>query len=587
MLLPQIIMIFSAVPTIFNWLKLKLASRNPKLAQEKCLKRIIKQHANTSFGMQHRFRCIDNHEAYVNQVSVQTYDTLSGYMQVQRETGKEILTKDNHILYLKTSGTTQSSKFIPYTQVGYDQLSKQQCVAAYQCRKLFPRAFDGNQLIIAGSSIEGYLSNGAPYGSATGVMRACLQSWMKSKLTLPTCLSSISDYDLKYYLIALFAIADRTVTHIITANPSSLIRIMEVINRHSDRLIAAIHNGRCDYVDRTIERLPNTLQDRIKKHLNLKIKPNPKNAHFLSQIANRNPKNEMQCTDLWPNLTLLTTWTSGSVSIPLNNFLKQIPNKVEVYDPGYLASECRFTVTIDKNSQSGLPLINDHYYEFIETDIVDDINGDGNWLIQNNDNPPNNLNVGVKTQGLHELEVGKKYYIIVTTNTGLYRYFINDIIIVTSFYKNTPLIKFLQKGKGVTSLTGEKLHESQLLQSVTDACHDHNLDPVYIHALANEEALNYDVYVESSDALQKDRKLLKSMEVKIDEAISEHNCEYREKRAGNRLKKPCLYFLRPGCYEYYKKHLMKKGHRETQFKTVSIGYKRCNDFEFEKFVISL
>ena len=56
-----------------------------------------------------------------------------------------------------------------------------------------------------------------------------------------------------------------------------------------------------------------------------------------------------------------------------------------------------------------------------------------------------------------------------STQTGLYRYFMNDIVRVTGKFHETPTIQFVQKGKGVTNITGEKLYESQVIQAVLSA----------------------------------------------------------------------------------------------------------------------
>ena len=66
-----------------------------------------------------------------------------------------------------------------------------------------------------------------------------------------------------------------------------------------------------------------------------------------------------------------------------------------------------------------------------------------------------------------ELEAGQRYYVLITTASGLYRYFMNDLLEVTGFFHRTPLLRFVQKGKGVTNLTGEKLYEAQMIESVS------------------------------------------------------------------------------------------------------------------------
>ena len=68
---------------------------------------------------------------------------------------------------------------------------------------------------------------------------------------------------------------------------------------------------------------------------------------------------------------------------------------------------------------------------------------------------------------LDEIEEGEQYYVFTTTQGGLYRYDIDDIIEVTGRFNETPTIRFVQKGKGITNLTGEKLYESQLIQAIS------------------------------------------------------------------------------------------------------------------------
>jgi hypothetical protein len=45
----------------------------------------------------------------------------------------------------------------------------------------------------------------------------------------------------------------------------------------------------------------------------------------------------------------------------------------------------------------------------------------------------------------------------------------NDIVEVAGHDRQTPLIRFVQKGKGVVSFTGEKLYEVQVIAAVDKA----------------------------------------------------------------------------------------------------------------------
>ena len=83
---------------------------------------------------------------------------------------------------------------------------------------------------------------------------------------------------------------------------------------------------------------------------------------------------------------------------------------------------------------------------------------------------------------LHELKQGKQYYIFATTFDGLYRYNINDIVKVKEFYLNTPCLEFVQKGKGTTNITGEKLYENQLVKAVKKAQKKFNYPSLFLFA---------------------------------------------------------------------------------------------------------
>ena len=67
------------------------------------------------------------------------------------------------------------------------------------------------------------------------------------------------------------------------------------------------------------------------------------------------------------------------------------------------------------------------------------------------------------SSAIDRFEVGRRYFVFVTTGSGLYRYDMNDIVEVVGLHERTPLIRFIQKGKGVVSFTGEKLYETQVI----------------------------------------------------------------------------------------------------------------------------
>ena len=99
--------------------------------------------------------------------------------------------------------------------------------------------------------------------------------------------------------------------------------------------------------------------------------------------------------------------------------------------------------------------------------------------------------------------------------TGLYRYFMNDLVEVTGFFQKTPLLRFVQKGKGVTNLTGEKLYEAQVIDAVQGELPRCGVTPTFFVMVADDQAMAYRLMVE----VQTDcRRRVPSAEPSIDAA---------------------------------------------------------------------
>jgi hypothetical protein len=87
-----------------------------------------------------------------------------------------------------------------------------------------------------------------------------------------------------------------------------------------------------------------------------------------------------------------------------------------------------------------------HFFEFQEADASEDRGG---------------------CRLAHELEVGGRYRVILTTGGGLYRYELRDEVQVAGFLHQCPLLRFLGKADRVSDLVGEKLAEPHV-RSVLD-----------------------------------------------------------------------------------------------------------------------
>ena len=154
---------------------------------------------------------------------------------------------------------------------------------------------------------------------------------------------------------------------------------------------------------------------------------------------------------------------------------------------------------------------------------------------------------------------------LVTTSAGLYRYNMNDLLEITGFYNQFPLIKFIQKINGTVSMTGEKLHERQFIDAVHEAEKETGKDALFFIGFADVEKSNYKFYYEFAGqniSLAEAEKFT----ALVDTRLQEFNPEYRDKRASNRVKAPDTALLPPDSFGRFKAACIDRGYRDGQFK---------------------
>lgn len=159
----------------------------------------------------------------------------------------------------------------------------------------------------------------------------------------------------------------------------------------------------------------------------------------------------------------------------------------------------------------------------------------------------------------------------------------NDLVEVADFFHATPLLRFVQKGRGVTSLTGEKLYESQAIDGVCSVALKYGFASRFFMMVADDRASAYQLFLELGDAAPPDAL---EVAVQIDHRLGELNIEYHGKRASGRLKPLSVVWLKPGTGEAYKVACVLAGQREGQFKPVVLQYHKDLRFAFDDYAIS-
>ncbi|MEQ1759370.1 MAG: GH3 auxin-responsive promoter family protein [Vicinamibacterales bacterium] len=525
-----------AVNGVRYWRPLAAQLRDPAAAQAAALQRILGANASTAFGRQHGFASASTPDAYRARTPIQDYETLRPWVESQRTTGAQALTVEAPLFYAQTSGSTGAPKYIPVTPTALKGYKSEQALFTYLQYRACPEAFRGRAWGIMGAASEGHLDSGHIVGSVSGHLYSALPSALQARFVIPPEVSSIHDYETKYLVILRLALGVDDVTYLGSPNPSTFVRLLAMLNERRDLLARSLEAGT----------LPDGVE--VSGEVSTAIAPRLRRRPEMAR-ALRSDK-PLTYASLWPGIRLITTWTGGSCGIALETLRRTLPAGCTVMELGYQATEFRGTLALEAEVAGGVPPLHHHFFEFVEQ---------AEW------------EAGGRTCiGLERLVAGGRYYVLVTTAAGLYRYTMNDIVEVTGFFERSPLLRFVQKGKGITSVTGEKLYESQAIEAVQKATGAYAVTTSFFLLVADETSPAYHLYVELDGGHVESAVLARA----VDAHLGGLNLEYQSKRGSGRLGAVRATRLKPGAGDAFKRAAVAAGQREGQFKPAVLHYRR-------------
>ena len=531
--------------------RFEIATQDPVAAQQRKLGEILTANRSTEYGRDHGFARIDDLRRYRRYVPTITYEDIRRRVERMAAGEHNVLTAEAPVMFAMTSGTTGDPKLIPVTPTcrGRDH-ADQMRVWLHHARLAHPRLVSGKIVSLVSPAVAGQTPAGIPYGSTSGMMYRDMNPLVRRCYAAPYEVSEIEDYDAVYYTVMRLALA-ADVSMLATANPSSIQKLVETAEAHADSLLRDVHDGTlCPDVD---------VQPEIRKLVERRLSRDPSKARKLSEARKRR-EGRLLPVDYWPDLKLIACWKGGTVGNAVERFPewfdpdgKKMP---AVRDWGYLSSEARGSIPLSDDGDGGVLTVSTNVFEFVPVDDLE----------KNHDDPEL-----WRFLGVGELEIGRQYYVFITTTGGLYRYDINDVIEVVGAYNRTPVISFRRKGRGMTSMTGEKLSENQFIDAMTEAAKSLDLTLCHFRAEPDAEKSRYVFKVELETPLQESRQA--DLLERIDETLCSVNLEYKAKRASGRLHAPLLQIMKPGWHEDEQKKAVEDGKPVFQSKDVHLDSK--------------
>ncbi|MFN8659733.1 MAG: GH3 auxin-responsive promoter family protein [Candidatus Obscuribacterales bacterium] len=510
------------------------ALRTPLPAQHDKLMQVIKANENTAFGQKHNFAKINSISDYQSLVPPNTYEDLQPYIERVMNGRRGQLTNEDVVMFATTSGTTGKPKYIPITPSHLKDYTHAFQVQNYKMIVDYPGAPLGTYMIFSSNDEEGRTAAGIPFGSVSGLLRQRQSSLVQKYFALPHQVSRIKDVEVKYYVMLRLALC-QDVSAILGCNPSSMLLLADQMQERAEELISDIAEGTL----RKAFMPPPAIAEPLSRHfVHDRVR-----AQELQRILDKHGRLTPEL--VWPNMAMLSCWKGG----PMSFYLDRLPaayGDLPIRDFGYMASEGRGTISISHQGAGGVVALTCHFFEFVPENEKDSPN-------------PTFLTVD-------QLELGGRYYIYFTTSSGLYRYDINDLIEVEGFEYNTPVIRFVQKGMGVSSVTGEKITEEQVQVALQYALRMLNLSGIehFTFAVEMDYPPHYVCFAEVKQDLP-DSVVQEFLRV-FEQSLQLQNIEYKDKRATKRLGSPKFQKVPNGTFTRLRQHRVSAGAPEAQVK---------------------
>ena len=253
----------------------------------------------------------------------------------------------------------------------------------------------------------------------------------------------------------------------------------------------------------------------------------------------------------------------ANLKVYVEKLRRSIGYDVPLHNMGYAAAEGFFAMPTELDVNDGVLLPHCIFFEFLPVDD-DAEDGDEN----------------VKPLLISDLEIGKKYEIIVTNFSGLYRYRIEDVVCVTKMYNNTPRVELLYRRNLSLNVANEKT-TTQMVDFVASETAKKMGNEFVGHSFYADYSTKpprYCMLAEPKTPVsEEDRQ--KYIDV-LDEELKNVNEKYFKYRRWGMLNRPEVLFLKEKTYWDYRESLRNKGVILNQIKPVTVlnSPERCDFF---------
>lgn len=403
------------------------ALRDPLRAQQQRLKNILETIQESEQAKRiPQFSKIRTIQEFQERVPVVDYDSLRADIETIQKGKRNVLTQTEVLRFEKTGGSSGNAKYVPQTSLLLKEFQRALIPWIWDIYTRRPKIKYGPSywsLSPIGQK-QGKTSGGIPVGTLedSRYFPPFFQKVLAQVLAVPDSLAHFPEIESCRYVTLRYLLEKPHLSFISVWNPSFLTLLWKHFEDHTERLLDDLKQGTCrpPFPDSQTQQLGNSILAR------LHFQKQPCRAQQLrTQLASK-----LLPQHIWPQLQLISTWTSANASHFLEP-LRQLFPEVEIQGKGLLATEGVTTIPLFE-APAPVLAIQSHFYEFIESETQ-------------------------KIHTLESLQHGKIYEVMLSTCGGFLRYRTGDQVQLVGFLEKTPCFTFLGRNDSVCDLVGEKL----------------------------------------------------------------------------------------------------------------------------------
>ncbi len=507
-----------------------------KGTQQLLLHEMIAANKDTEFGKAHNFADIKSIDDFRKNVPLTDWEDYASYAERLQKGESDLIFPGKASFFYRTSGTTASYKFIPESE---RETFARKAISRARNTEIFvmtsPKAATRVFAFFNKSSLD-KTEAGIPCGTASGRSSELVSPELQKRLTYVPQVVNEFEGDKLLYMMLRCSIIYSDVTALLGNNAKMLKNISDFAIAHADEIIEDIRNGGCRY----------DMSDELKEMLKEQLTANPERADELQKLSSEGkfiPKY------YWPQLMAAGFWLGGSVGVYVDEVRPILPDNTTYIDVGYGASETKINIPTKPNTPAGALSTFTCFFEFIPEE-------------------------GGEPLLAHELQNGKNYELVLTTNAGLYRYRLKDLVHVDGFTGNTPNIYFLTKLTDVANLAQEKIPGSMLAKAVQEIAEEEGYGYQIAQVYPDPKQMSYVICLETTKEVEDAEKFAEA----LDEGLRKKLVQYDTYR-GKLLTVCGLKLMKEGFGGYLMKKYAKGNATVAQVKVpVVIGELPENDW---------